>query len=45
MGRGLKVHPLVGIREDTCWDECWVLYTGDESLKSTPEIIIAWYAN
>ena len=21
-----------GIKEDTCWDELWVLYVGDESL-------------
>ena len=34
-----------GIREDTCWDEHWVLYVGGESLDSTPEIIIALYAN
>ena len=31
-----------GIKEDTCWDEHWVLYIGDES---TPEIIIALNAN
>ena len=34
-----------GIKEATCWDEHWVLYVGDESLDSTPEIIIALYAN
>ena len=34
-----------GIKEDTCWDEPWVLHVGDESLESTPEIIIALYAN
>ena len=34
-----------GIKEDTCWDEHWVLYTGDESRESTPAIIIALYAN
>ena len=28
-----------------CWDEHWVLYVGDESLDSTPEIITALYAN
>ena len=28
------------IKEDT-WDEHWVLYVGDESLESTPEIIVA----
>ena len=30
-----------GMKEDTCWDEHWVLYVGDESLESTPEIIVA----
>ena len=34
-----------GIKEETCWDEHWVLYVGGESLKSTPEIIIAPHAN
>ena len=29
-----------GIKEDTCWDEHW-----DESLDSTPETVIALYAN
>ena len=33
-----------GIKEDT-WDEHWVLYVGDESLDSTPEIIITLYAD
>ena len=28
------------IKEDTCWDEHWVLYVSDESLNSIPEIII-----
>ena len=37
MGKGHKEH--------TCWDEHWVLYLGDESLESTPEIIIALYTN
>ena len=32
-------------KEDTCWDDHWVLYVGDESLDSTPEIITALYAN
>ena len=32
------------IKVDTCWDEHWVLYLGDESLESTPENI-ALYAN
>ena len=34
-----------GIKEETCWDKHWVLYVGDESLDSTPEIIIAQYSN
>ena len=34
-----------GIKKDTCWDEHWVLYIGDKSPDSTPEIIIAVYAN
>ena len=34
-----------GIKKDTCWDEHWVLYVWNESLDSTPEIIIALNAN
>ena len=34
-----------GIKEDTCRDEHWMLYIGDESLESTPEIIVALCAN
>ena len=41
-GRAIRVR---GIKEDTCWDEHWVLYIGDESLESTPEIIIVLYAD
>ena len=26
-----------GIKEDTGWDEHWVLYVNDESLNSIPE--------
>ena len=26
------------MKEDTCWDEHWVLYVSDESLSSIPEI-------
>ena len=33
------------IKEDTCLDEHWVLYVGDESLDSTHKILIALYAN
>ena len=29
-----------GIKEDTCWDEYWVLYVAEESLDSTLEITI-----
>ena len=35
----------MGIKEGTCWDEHWVLHVSDESLNSTPEIIIALYVN
>ena len=34
-----------GTEEDICWDEHWVLYVEDESLDSSPEIIIVLYAN
>ena len=36
---------VMGIKEDTCWDEHWVLDIGNVSVESTPEIIIALYAN
>ena len=36
---------VMGLKEDTCWDEHRVSYVGDESLDSTPEITIALYAN
>ena len=36
---------VMGIKEGTSWDEHWVLYVSDESLNSTPEIIITLYAN
>ena len=45
MGEGGWAKWVRGIKEDTCWDEHWVLYIGDESLESTPEIIIVLYAN
>ena len=35
----------MGIKEDTCWDEHQALYVSDESLNSTPEIIITLYIN
>ena len=28
---------VMGIKEDTCWDEHWVFHGSDESLDSTPE--------
>ena len=34
-----------GIKEDTCWDEHWVLYVSDESLNSVPETVITLYVN
>ena len=42
--RVLQVENICG-EEDTCWDERWVLDIGDESLESTPEILIALHAN
>ena len=30
----------MGIKEDPCGDEQWVLYISDESLNSAPEINI-----
>lgn len=33
------------IKEDSCWDEHWVLCIGDESSESTPEIVTILYAN
>ena len=36
---------MMGIKEDTCWDEHWVLYVSDESLNVIPEIIITLYVN
>ena len=33
------------IKEDTCWDEHWVSHVRDESLESTPEIIVVLYAD
>ena len=34
---------MTGIKEGACWDEHWVLYVGDESLSSIPEITITLY--
>ena len=34
-----------GIKEETCWDEHWVLHIVSESLESSPEIILSVYAN
>ena len=36
---------MIGIKENTCWDEHGVLYVNDESLNSTPETNIALYVN
>lgn len=35
---------MMGIREDTCWDEHSVLHVGDESLNST-DINTTLYVN
>ena len=45
MGGGDGLNGQGGIKEDTCWDEHWVLYVGDEPLESTSEIIIVLDAN
>ena len=34
-----------GIKDGTCWEKHWVLHVSDESLNSTPEIIITLYVN
>ena len=34
-----------GTKECACWGEHWASYVSDESLNSTPEIIIALYVN
>ena len=34
----------MGIKEGTC-DQDWVWYVSDESLSSTPDIIITLYVN
>ena len=45
MGVGGRTKGVRGIREETCWDEHWVLYISDESQNSIPEIIVALYNN
>ena len=42
---GGRAKGVRGIKEDTCWDEHWILYVSDESLNSIPEIIITLYVN
>lgn len=36
---------VISFKEDTCWDERWVLYVSDESLGSTPKTNTALYVN
>ena len=36
---------VMGIKEDTCDDEHWMLHVSDELLNSTPETNIALYVN
>ena len=42
---GRMAKCIRGIKEDTCWDEHWVLYIGDQSLESAPKIVVVLYAN
>ena len=36
---------VMGITEDTSYDEHWVLHVSEESLNSTPETNIILYVN
>ena len=36
---------VMDIKEDTCWDEHWVLYVSEQALNCIPEIIITLYVN
>ena len=36
---------VMGIKEDTRWDEYWVLYVSGKSLNSTPVTNTALYVN
>ena len=36
-GVGERGEWVMGIEEDTCWDEHWVLYISNESWESTPK--------
>ena len=45
MGVGGWVKQVMGIKEDTCWDEHWMFYVSDESLVSTSEAKITLYVN
>ena len=36
-GGGGRAKVARGIKEDTGWDEHWLLYISDESLNSIPE--------
>ena len=44
MGGGMS-QVVMGITEDTCWNELWLLYVSDESLGSTTETSIIVYVN
>lgn len=43
VGDGLEW--VMGIIEDTCYEEHWVLYLSNESLNFTPEADIALFVN
>ena len=36
---------VMRIKEGICWDEHWVLYISDKSLRSNPEVNIIVYVN
>ena len=36
---------VMGIKEDTCWDEHWVSYVNDKSVDSTSETNTILYVN
>ena len=36
---------VIGIKENTCFDEHWAFYVSDESLNSTPDTKFVPYVN
>ena len=39
-GMGIKKGTCKKKKKGTCYDEHWVLYVSDESLNSSPEILL-----